>query len=235
MFNLLAWLFLQAARVYAWFGAQYPGAINVINNVWAWVVARVAMYYELAKAWATTKKAEAIAVAYALKDIAVGWANALYTNARAYALAIVETAKTVAYGWIEAAKTVAYGWIETAKTVAYGWIETAKTLAYGWVETAKTLIITWAAPVVSLFPWLSNFIPWITPTKQAKIDSLTGSEYPTLAIFMQNPVGTIMAILKPYFVTLFCYAMAYALGTEEATLPPWPVWGGGGEATSEEK
>jgi len=230
MWTLLAWLWDKAVRVYAWFGYLWAGAINVIENVYDWAVAAVVLYYGYAKAWAITKRDEAITWANGLYNTTVTLIGGALTAAKTYANSLITSVEAYANAAVTSAKDTIWGWVEAAKTWAWNWVEAGKTVAWGWVEAAKSLIVTWAAPIVSLFPWLSNFIPWLTPTKQGRVDDVTGTGYPTLATFMRDPIGTVMAILKPYFVTLFCFAMAYALGTVEATLPPWPVWGGGGEA-----
>lgn len=227
MWDLLKWLWGKYLRVYAWFGYKYTAAINVIDNIWTWVVARVSTYYEYAQAFAI-----------ALKDGIRAYARAIVQTAKNVIWNWVETAKTYAWGWAEAAKGYAsaivttaknlvWGWVEYAKGVAWGWVEAAKGLVWGWVESAKTAVINWAKPIVQTYPWITDVLNWLTGTKRARVDDLTGSDYPTLMTFMRDPIGTVFAILKSYFITFFCFAIAYGLGTVEATLPSWPIFGGG--------
>jgi len=229
MWGLLQWLFDRYWDVIDWFANRYSAAINLLNNFWTWIQDKAVYYYNLAKAWAVTK------------------ANTVAASAWTW----VQAAKSTVWGWVESAKTNAWNWVQNAKGYAWSLVEAAKGYAYGlvhWLEgvalaarnwlkahlegvisATKTLIMNWARSAVNLVPSVQNLLTALAGTTLGRVVALTTTWWSTMEVFLRDPLGFIVGYVKGIFTTLLCYSLAYGLGTVKLTLPPWPVFGSGGD------
>ena len=228
MYGLLQWLFDRYWDVTDWFANRYSSAIALLSNFWTWLQDRVMYYYNLAKAWAIAKKAEAIA-----------FAASIVQGALSAVQVWVDAAKSWAWGWIENAKGYAWNLVEAAKGYAWGlvnWLEGVGLAARNWlrgqleglINSAKTFVMNWARDAVGLVPSVRDLINVLSGTRLGRLVTMVENWWPTLALLVNNPLGFIVGCIKGSFVTLLCFSIAYGLGTVKLTLPPWPIFGGGG-------
>lgn len=230
MWTFLTWLWGKAKSVYDWFGNWYPSAVNLLNNFWTWLNDRVTHYYELARGYVLTKLIEAKAYALDIYRLATGYASVIVEGAKSVARDLFETAKSVARDLFEAAKAYARSWVEEAKALAQGWVEAARAWAGGVIVAATATIVNWARAAVDMVPSVKDLIAALSGTTLGRLITIVTTYWGTLSVFLRDPLGTIIAYLKNIFITFLCYSLAYALGTEKAELPPWPIFGTGGDA-----
>jgi murein DD-endopeptidase MepM/ murein hydrolase activator NlpD len=79
-------------------------------------------------------------------------------------------------------------------------------------------------PLIALKDQVANILALLKQDNYSKLNDLIQDLYNNLAAFVNNPTGYILNIIYPVFIDYFCYALAYALGTETETLPARPSW-----------
>ena len=57
-----------------------------------------------------------------------------------------------------------------------------------------------------------------------RFTALFDDGWDNFSTFLFNPLSFMLAMIIPIFTDLLCFSLAYALGTEKETLPPWPSW-----------
>jgi len=229
MWGLLTWLYERAYRVYYWFDTLWTRAVDTIQHVWSWITTTAIAYYGLAKAFALDWYWRGVALARSLYDAAVALASQWVADARAAALGWVESARALAWQLYNLAVAWATAGIDAAKAVIIDVINQAVLSLQGLVASVQATLTAWAAPVVGLFPSLQGIVTGLSGGNLEKLIALAVSYYGSLTAFLNDPLAVIYAYIRDSFVTFLSYSLAYALGTEEATLPPWPVWGRGGD------
>lgn len=230
MWGLLQWLYDRYWDVVNWFGTHLARTLNLLHNFWAWLHDKVTYYYQLARAWAIAKKNEAVAAAWtwfqAAKSTAWGWVE----NAKSWAWSIVESAKGWAWDIVQGAKQYTSDLVNWLRALLQGAIDWLRGHLEGLIDATKNRIMDWARAAVALVPSVRDLVTAFSGTTLGRLVSLVTTSWGVLSILLSDPLGTIIAYLKNIFVTFLCYSLAYALGTVEETLPPWPVFGTGGEA-----
>ena len=228
MWDFLALLYEKYWDVLDWFWYRYWGAVDLLNNFWNWIEEKAWYYYEKGKTYAIEKFNEVSSSAWTWVENAKNDAWAWIDNAKSDAWAWVENAKDTARGWVDAAKDWAWDTIEWAKAELYGALDWLKATLETAIDWAIDTVVSWAQAAVDLVPSMQDLVTAFAGTTLGRLLTVAVDWWEDLGLFMADPLGFILAYLKPIFITFFCYAMAYALGTEVATLPAWPVWGTGG-------
>jgi hypothetical protein len=224
MTEFLSWLWLQAYKVYEWFGWLYEAGRNAALYAYSWAVNKAyeALQNAISFVWTvygiiTSEYNNAVAY---LRCLVVSWINAVYD----YALNLYNTV----IGFVQAVRDHIYnvvsGWIETAK----GWI---LSVVSSWIASLQNLINALVSGLrdsinnlLSYVPFLNNLISLLSPANLSKLIDFFSRMYAWLAAFVSDPLGITYVVIKDTFVTFFCYVMARALGTEQEQLPPPPVW-----------
>lgn len=225
MYGLLQWLYDRYWDVVDWFSNRYHSAVDLLDNFWSWLYDRVTFYYDLAKAWAIAKKAEAIAYAASIVQGAMSAVQVWIDAAKSWAWGIVEDAKGYAWNLVEAGKGYAWdlvNWLNGQATTARDWL---RGHLESLINATKAYVMSWARAAVDLVPSTRNLITALSGTRLGRIVTMVEDFWPTLALLVANPLGFIVGCIKGSFITLLCYSIAYALGTVELDLPPWPVFG----------
>lgn len=234
---LLNWLNDRWDKVTEWFGWHYTIWTSRLRNFWTYIDNAI----KDAVKWAKDDLLPAISKAL---TTAKNYTIAKYYEARAY----VRSKFSDLQQWA----TTTFGplWEKIENGVAYA-VQKARDLYYKAhleVLQAKANIKAWARDFVNAnlnpFTWITrykNFIGDLSklfgPENREKIATLLSDGFNTLVNFWSNPFGFIISIIEPVFVDLLSWTLAYALGTEEAELPPPPSWsnlpwGYGGPAPS---
>ena len=222
MWGLLSWLWERAGRVYTFFGWLYDRLVDAALNAYNWAANKAAEAY-----WA------AISEIQRLSNLAVGWVNRLRIDAWDW---IVDTWGRItsqigsALGtawvwvqetWIKARDFAVAKWLEglAAMSALFNLaVEGAQNLVNGVIALANTLFDKALIAAVGLFQKaqveLAEF--------KLKVGIDTPEEEATLRAWITNPIGTLAAYLKLFFMGMLEYSVAYGMGTKKYTLPPWP-------------
>jgi len=233
MWQLLSWLYERAWEIYEFFGENFASYLNAVRNAWNWAVDRATWALNIAKTY--------IKYYY---NLAKYYADLLYDEVYRYAENLVSTLQTLVKGWVNTARAYAeqlYNTaidyinkvIDDAKAVLASLIQAAESLAQTLVDGLKNWVISWAGPIVSMYGAVTTLWTALAGSTLQRLVAIAQHYYSMLTIFLDNPVGFIYAYLRGSFLTFLSYLLGYALGTEEASLPPWPVWGVQGEGGPE--
>jgi len=184
------------------------------------------------------------------------WIDTAYRNA------INSTSSLIHSAWVTA--NSAWNWVQSAYSTVSNWIdarirpiwdavaETARVaynLAREWSIKAVNQVVAWAEPAITgltqkikdaqewiatVRGWISDQVKLFTSGMNEKIAAVFDDGWDTLSSFVFDPLNYVLAMIIPIFTDLLCYSVAYALGTEKESLPPWPKWSniveaGGGE------
>jgi len=228
VWGLLTWLYERSYRVYTWFDYLWDRAVDTVLHVPGWITTKVVHYYNLAYAQVIDWYWRGVALARALYDAAVALVVKYYDLAYAQVIEWYWRAVALAQNFYNAALGFTQGLVDAAKAAIIGVINQAVLSLQRLVALAETSIVAWARPVVDLYPQLTDVIAGLSGGTLAKLITFAVSYYGSLTTFLDDPLAVIYAYIRDTFVTFLSYSIAYALGTEEATLPPWPVWGRGG-------
>jgi len=228
MWGLLEWLYNYASRVYEILGTLYSRVRDAALNAYN---------------WARDKAAQALASA---RDYA--WS--LYGLARAFVLDKWEDAKAFARSLRQLAEDTAWGWIEWLKGVVRGWVNSAESLSHSLTKAAKDAASAWDSVVLGR-AFDRTEIKHLEGKEFTKLGDKVGKDYTdaetgkvikqlqrsglekeaaqfTLAAFLANPVGTLLAWLLSVLLDYLFDVLASALGSVKYNLgPPLPIPGGG--------
>ena len=230
MWGLLQWLYDRYWDVVNWFSTHLARTLNLLANFWAWITDVAVRYYNSAKAWALPKINAAKAYAWGIVQNARSWAWGVVESAKSWAWARIQAARSYAWSLAELAKGYAYNLVNWARGLLQGSIDWVRTHLESLIAAAKAAVMNWARAAVNLVPSVQDLVTALSGTTLGRLVSLVTTSWGVLSILLSDPLGTMIAYLKNVFITFLCYSLAYALGTEEATLPPWPVFGTGGDA-----
>ncbi len=145
-------------------------------------------------------------------------------------------------GWISRAmlkvEAIARGAYKTAWETwlgIKGWATTQ--IANSWA-VFKPYVLTLTNSVFSPLKWILAFKDLLGDIKElfsgenlSRLNTVLTTVFPAILEFAIHPLRTLIALIRPVFLDLLSFSLAYALGTEEAELPAWPDWldRGGGE------
>jgi len=234
MLGFLQWLYDRSWKVIDWFVNRFTPAITLLANFWDWVNARAVFYYNKAMVWALPLIEGARTWAANLHNVAIAWATDRYNVARAW----ITDRYNAARAWAADLFNVAKDWTINRYNAAIAWTTDRYNAATAWastrIETARTSLMAWARDAVNLVPFVEDIRRVFSGTRLSRVITLTTAWWDTLEVLLNNPLGFIVAYLKNVFVTLLCYSLAYGLGTTKLKLPPWPIFGPGGEVSPEE-
>ena len=225
MWGLLSWLWERASRVYAFFGWLYDHIVDAALNAYNWAANKAAEVY-----WRLIDEIRR------LSNTVVGWVNKLRFDTWDW---IVDTWGRITYQIGQSLGT-AWGWIWTYYLKARDWavakanavLDFTKALYTKAWEGFTGLINGLRAVVDALFDQALRWAVSLFEDLQAelaefkrKIGIDTPEEEATLRMWITNPIGTLVAYLKLFFLDMLQFAVAYGMGTTKYNLPPWPDWG----------
>lgn len=225
---MLNWLFLQLYQLYyiipsliASFAFPLIDALLNVGQTIQWAYNEALNYagWVLTQAWTwvNQKLAEAKAYANAVINGALAYAKNLFDQVWNYATTLVNNARAYVDSVIVALKAEAYRLLAEARAFVAFWS--------GKIDGLWNWFTSKAAYVIDRLLGLANFI---TPSTLASLVDLTTRLYRELVSFFSNPVGYILALLRGVFLDWLFFLIAYALGTENAELPPFPTYRSGG-------
>jgi len=225
--GFLQWLWGKATRAFAILGYLYDKVRDAALFAWSW--ARQA--YRDAKQWAEKKWNE-------LKN----WAATEFNKARTWVNQQISTFSGNIFKQIQV-------WFGQVKTKVLEWIAEKTQEVQEWASRTFSPLIDKLSGKLKEFKdritgkVLSNYdmirrlskyndlldslSSLTSPTTLTQINDFFRSFYWSVVSFFQNPIGFLASIWQAYLLEFLGFALAYALGTEEATLPPWPNWGTG--------
>lgn len=229
MWEWLGWLYRQASRVYNLVASFYTRIIDAARNAFSW--ARRA-YYD-AVSWATTT---ILTYYYKAKNLAKSWVEDAKDLVRYYYYKAIQAAKDLFAGIGDLIKIALKQAEVFARSIVNPVIDLAYVLFGRAVEAAKAIFAGVLGIVAALIERASQaslaIINGVVDTFDATLKraGITDPESEgQLRLFLENPISFVGAYLVSILLTALDYTLGYALGTVEATLPPPPVWEGGGE------
>ncbi len=225
MWGLLSWLWDRANRVYTFFGWLYDRAVDAALNAYTWAANKAAEAY-----WA------AIAELQRFYNSAVGWVNRLRIDAWDWIVdtwgritSQINSALGTAWTWtqeiwIRARDYAVALWLDGLAAMAALFnlaVEGAQNLVNGVIALADALFVKALETAVGLFQQAQAELAEF----KLKVGIDTPEEEATLRMWVTNPIGTLGAYLKLFFLDMLQFAVAYGMGTTKYNLPPWPEWG----------
>lgn len=226
--GLINWLIGKASKVYNWFGGSY----------WTWSL-RLQKFFTWLNTYAV--RAKNWAIDYLFPKIL-----SYYYKARDY----VYEKYRKAVAWTDTVKATLRNWIDSQilkvqNLLGYETSQLSKEdqrlydkLKIGDEET-ETGLMAWVngqfVKVLRPFSWISVYKDLLEDLKElfsetnlSKLVTVLNTLFPAILAFATKPLATLIAIIKPAFLDLLSYSLAYALGTEKYELPGWPEWLGMG-------
>ncbi|GAI80075.1 unnamed protein product, partial [marine sediment metagenome] len=218
-----------------------------VVNVVSWLLAHSGgviwwiKYY--AREVADTVVGSAISHAY---SVVKKWIDARYWNVRNWATPLINNVKALAFpawSWVQTAYGTVSAWIKVKIDPIWAaigdWVHDLYLSIVEWSVKTYNKVVVWATPTIDWIKdqvkvvqeWVADvFVPveeqielFSTDTKE-KFTALFDDGWVNISGFLFDPLNTILAMITPIFIDIFCYAAAYALGTEKYSLPPWPKW-----------
>ena len=224
---LLNWLLGKSSNVISLVSTYYGRIIDAAKNALAWARKEAANALSAAKAYVITKYNELKASLTALIDYVLAVATALYAAANALANILVDKAKALLLGLINGAKVSLTALINSAVATVYSYVSPV-------IEFLKPLLLRIRAAADFVFDRLLvvwdqielvvSFLGEVSIL--SRLMALLGF-LPLITQWFTNPLGTLIAYLRPMLLELIQFSVAYALGTVKYNLPPWPSWGSG--------
>lgn len=219
---LLNWLKDRASKVLAWFGGRFWEFYGYLSNFFHWIGTYAENAYIRAKNWAWPK---IITAREKAKNYAQGIVNAVYPWVRNQVSNI--------WTWFNARISDARTLIQNTKTWLLSWIENRVSWVLAWagtkIQELKNLISYWRGElerrinnVIESNPVLKEIVAFLSPENRKRLLDLLEKGYQTITTLAKNPMGYVVATLRPILIELVFWLLAYALGTEEAELPPMP-------------
>lgn len=224
MFDLLRWLYDQAYRVYEFLGTLYYRIRDAALNAWNWAKDKANEAFWRAYDWVMYYYNRAVEGAQALVQGAIDIAYWVWGRAVQAAQDLI---KIVEYKFWQALAVASQAARDLIKIAEYNLF---KALAIA-SEAAQNLIKIVEYNVFKALNAASiaaqNLIDGLA-LKFAAFKADLGLDSPEfkaqLTSFLSNPLGWFVAYLMSVLLTILEVQVAYALGTEEATLPPPPDW-----------
>lgn len=224
MTEFLSWLFAAAYSVYLWFGSQFGSYLTVILSAWTWIVNKSHEAYLMAIDWAWARIREAQQDINGLFD----WVIYQFDNLRSGVLQDL----TTLYDWvvyqIEHIPQPDFSWLDQRINDLIDWINSIPENLMNWIYERVTEVQNW---VWDNFGWVQDAYNYLTNLFESipfdlfeRVNNFFTDQYPTIIEFLTNPVGFILDLLWPYFVSALCFMLAHALGTTQDELPLTPPW-----------
>jgi hypothetical protein len=207
------------------------------SNIIAWV-----KYYARVVADAIVNSA--IGHAY---NVVLAWLNNQYWSLRNWATGVIENVRAyavAAWNWTQSAYWTVSNWIEAKVRPIWDavvdWIGDLYNSIIEWSINTYNQVVAWATPIIEwINQQVANVQEWIagvwefiqsqinlfTSETREKFTAVFDDGWDNLFSVLFSPLNFILAMIIPIFIDVFCYAAAYALGTEKYSLPPWPQWG----------
>lgn len=224
MIGFLNWLNDRRLDVMYFFGVLYNQAVDVVRNVWQWISDR---YHDALR---FTRES----------------ADSLFRIAQDYYIRAVERARDLGQWAFDTAVNWARGQIDNlfrwVSDRFHGFLRSLDNIKNYAVDTAVRLF----NDVKGLF---NQAIDAVRRFLQERIDAavrLVGSvkssllreifeiqislgwqnrdRLKTLLLFLDNPLGFVLAYVKKYFLFILEWSLAYAIGSTKENLPAWPKW-----------
>ena len=227
---LLQWLVGVASRVLEWFGSLWHLGKTVILNVGYWLYQWANTAYTWARNWA-----------YPLIQSARNHATFLYYDIRYWAQRWRDEAVQVARNFTQWVHDQAIFLYYDLRYWAQRWRDEAVSFARSFAQNLfdQAVFLYWEIRyqvqstrdlILEIYDSVKNIISIFTPLVIGRLLDLLNNSFSQLTGFVQNPVGHIAAIIRPFLLELLAFLVAYALGTEKAELPPMPNFGAAGGA-----
>jgi hypothetical protein len=186
-------------------------------------------------------------------SLIVSYADYAYSRAVSYISSWISTFNyLIDVAWIN--RTVSPIWIRIQEVI--GWVgeQIRRTIdavtgpLWGVISPIWEWFKQWWSAIVDGIRWvfqtglglpgqLSTLWDYVNNTVVPNINKFINDTVPTLATVITNPWGFIFPYLKDYLWELLQYIIAYEMGTEKYSLPPWPTFNftgaGGAMAYSE--
>jgi hypothetical protein len=224
--NILLFLTYWAVRVVEWFGQLYDRARGIIiqfdgylqyaasiaigqvlgyvtglvNNITSGVMGWILQYYNIAVSIISSVRDWLLSVIYAARDAVYSFAYSV----RDYAVYLYNQA--VGYA------SAIYGWAESFVNGAVNGVLAYFSNSLYWLYAIRDAIL--------------NILSFFSFDKLSKLVDLLGRMFPTLLLFINDPLGFMLDLLQTKFISFLCYVLAHGLGTTVYTLPTKPPWKG---------
>lgn len=179
-------------------------------------------------------------------SVVSSWLNSQYWNLRNWATGFINSVRNIAvaaWNWVQSAYWIVSNWIEARIKPIWDavadWIHNLYKSILEWSIKTYNKVVAWAQPffnwvkqqVAAVQGWIASVQGFIkdqinlfTSQTKERFTAAFDDQWDNFSSMLFDPFGSILAMIKPIFVELFCYSVAYALGTEKESLPPWPKW-----------
>ena len=219
---MLQWLIARANRVYEWFGSLYDRGREVVLMVQLWLWDYAMLAYSWSRDWAFQRIQNVRGYAVSLYWQARYWIQRTRDEIRSWALGKVNEAIAHAVSLYWQARY----WIQRTRdeiiSTASSWFDLAKQYALNLFQDAINKLDKFKATVIPQFEFLNTLKDVFTKENLDRFLDLIQTGYQTVSSFAKNPVGFSVGMLKPFILDFLGWVLAYALGTENAELPPMP-------------
>jgi len=222
----LAWLLIQAAKVYDWFGDFYHEARTIITHVWEWVWHAAGEAFAWAKAWAVGAIQDASAWLY--EQLTAG-----IEVVKAFIDALIHGLQELRE-WVDAVRLELIGWVEDLLAASWqgftAWVVSVTNGILGHLEGVIAGGLDWLSslfnPLLPLSSQVSKLISLTDGNIFANLLHLAGDGYTGLVVFLDNPSKYILGGIQDHFISFLCERIARALGSVQAELPDKSDWKG---------
>ncbi len=224
MWNLLSWMYGKASRVYNVLLYYYNRIINSARYALSWAKSEAKKVYNSAVYYARNIVNSLEYVLRGLIDIFFTLTYNVAKSALGAALSAIQSVET----WYNANIRPQINDLKAR----FSRLESSITATVE--QWRKSLLNTITALISKVFADVIRFILVDSPLNGVltffsaatlqKLNDFINRMYYFLNNLIDNPTGYIMASVESVFLQFFEFAMAYALGTAEATLPPKPIW-----------
>jgi len=224
MTAFLAWIYAQAAKVYAWFGVNFSSLYEGASHAWSW-----------ASDLANHAYANAINYAYGLyhtlQSLVTNTANYLQTLLN-NALRGVSEDITALFDWVEwkisQVTSVSVEFVVDLVNSALRSIASLSTYVDGIFQGAIDYVLRWVNDnfgwVIDLRESVMGIVDVLTPENLRLMLEIIGRWINTIVTFFDNPLTFILDVIQERFVSFLCYILAWSLGTTIYDLPKTPPW-----------
>jgi len=224
MAPFLSWLYNQAQKVYDWFSAAYWTFRDRLSNFWKYLQGIGQQALESAKSW-TYQQIQSV------YNTISGWIysarqtlNTYIDQVRQWAYSIIVSVRD----WLIAQYNTIAGWLNARIDQVRQSVDTVyhyiRERIQAVINDVSRFITDKINAIPTLIPNLSNILNWLSPQKISEIETTLNSYKKALTTFISDPIEYLIDLIFPYFVSVLCYALAYAMGTTKYQLPPIPIW-----------
>lgn len=220
MTQLLAYLLDRYNQIVEFFSTLYGVVRDWALNGKSWVTSRIS------SAWnsLTNLAAEIVQRAQAWFRQAMDYADQLFGDIwhdlTSWAAGQINNLR----GWVSsqlAALLASAAALTTGlRADVSGWMAALKTMVTSWLDSHRALVDTLLSPFIVMRAGLQTILAWLTADKKTRLDMLSSTLFNTLSVFVAQPLRFISNLLIDILSDMVCNALAYALGTVSATLPP---------------